>query len=708
MAEEEEAVCPGSEMPTADEDRQESGEQLTAGRDGPVSGVENSEHGSKNEPISHQLTDCFKDEEEIGKDHDYPIKEMTSKKHVRTVEFPEVIETTQLSYYERYKAYQDYILGDTKPSEVKDFIAEYLDKVLEPYGWQAIWSNDVFEVLVEITDVVTSSLQAKVHLTELFLYESETYPLSREAMESFLEAKEHLVPLQDLYVAVDGSGEFDQTALAIEHIRFFYENIWRKWDEDDDDDDYDYFVRCCEPRLKLHYDILEDRVPTDLIAEYHRLLSKCDETYKDFIKMRDNITTSDSETESEINNVSMVEGLKLYEELEKLKYKLQIMENPLYRYVLRRDGYGLPSKQAKGPRPSGEKVVHVVSKCMTIGLMQSLLKEKLNADHVTQEQVLEFHSDPVVAINACYEGDVVIICAGHYCVNGYFRIADSIQIEGYGLPDDVVLEKEGKGDTFVECMASIVKISNLKFVQHDATEGILCVRQGQTVLEGCVLQCDTTGVVLRTSAELCMKNCDLYGAKGAGLEIYPSSTCVLNGNDIHHCKEGILIKNFMEELYDVPKITMMNNLVHNHENYGVTMIKFAVHFGKKKAIPPIIIQPIDVEHMENPLNDEHSLDTNSGSHGTQDIPHLLVEHCSPNKYEQTVILNNSDIAECDEAVTNELISTSAKKMKLSRPRLGEAGDTEINDKLISQEIFSSIVGNHFRKNGKGSFGIVYY
>lgn len=44
---------------------------------------------------------------------------------------------------------------------------------------------------------------------------------------------------------------------------------------------------------------------------------------------------------------------------------------------------------------------------------------------------------------------------------------------GYGLPDDVVIEKCGKGDTFVDCTGADVKISSIKFVQHDAVEGIL-------------------------------------------------------------------------------------------------------------------------------------------------------------------------------------------------------------------------------------------
>lgn len=54
---------------------------------------------------------------------------------------------------------------------------------------------------------------------------------------------------------------------------------------------------------------------------------------------------------------------------------------------------------------------------------------------------------------------------------------------------------------------------------YDSFNSVCCVcvyvdvHQGKTTLENCVLQCETTGITVRTSAELLMKNSDLYGAK---------------------------------------------------------------------------------------------------------------------------------------------------------------------------------------------------
>ncbi|CAM2101014.1 SHC SH2 domain-binding protein 1 [Caretta caretta] len=601
--------------------------------------------------------------------------------------FPDTFQTNHLLFYERFKAYQDYILADCKASEVKEFTAEYLEKVLEPSGWQAIWRTHVFEVLVEVVDVEYSALKAVVRLSEPFLCDSHVSTFTLECMQELLELKKHQLPVQELWVVFDESGEFDQTALAIEHVRFFYQHIWRSWDEEDEDD-FDYFVRCVEPRLRLHYDILEDRVPSGLIADYRNLLSQCEVLYRKFLNLRSGISSSDSDSEAE--NVSMVEGLKLYDEIEHLKQKLKLIENPLLRYVF---GYqkhaGL---QAKGSRPTGTKITHVVSSTMMASLLQSLLREKLCSETCDEELEIQFHSDPLTAVSACYEGDTVIICPGRYIVDGMFCIADSIELEGYGLPDDVVIEKRGKGDHFFDCTGANIRISSLKLVQHDAVEGILSVHHGKTTLENCVLQCETTGVTVRTSAELLMKNSDLYGAKGAGVEIYPGSTCTLLGNGIHHCKEGILIKDFLDEHYDIPKITMVNNVIHNNDGYGVVLVKSTVSSD---------VKDIAVKNSEGNIQ---TIQSNGGTDNVEDLGHEELHECATGELELHERAEISEQTAGNYEIANELVATSVKKSQMHKKRLSELGITEADDNLMSQEMFVSIVGNQFKRNGKGSFG----
>lgn len=44
--------------------------------------------------------------------------------------------------------------------------------------------------------------------------------LNEDAMKSLLDATQHKVPLHELQVVYDESGDFDQTAIALEHLRW--------------------------------------------------------------------------------------------------------------------------------------------------------------------------------------------------------------------------------------------------------------------------------------------------------------------------------------------------------------------------------------------------------------------------------------------------------------------------------------------------------
>uniref|UniRef100_A0A8C7V0J4 SHC binding and spindle associated 1 n=1 Tax=Oncorhynchus mykiss TaxID=8022 RepID=A0A8C7V0J4_ONCMY len=569
---------------------------------------------------------------------------------------PDTFQTNELLYYERFKAYQDYTLGDCKTSEVKAFTADYLEKVLEPCDWQAQWCTDVFDVPVEMADVNYKELKAKVKLVVPLQCETRGCELTEAAMNTLLEATLHKVPLQELHVVFDESGDFDQTALALEHLRAVK-----------------YFFLCgCQPCR--FYDILEDRVPAGLVTEYYSLLARCSQKFQEFSSLRNGIS---SDSESELDNVSMVEGLRMYEQMEALKRKLRIIENPLLRYVL---GYKVNSRQqacrAKGPRVSGGRMVHVVSVSTTVSQLQSLMADKLGPKFSGEEFEIHFHSEPLLAVSACYEGDVVIILQGHYTVTSSISIPDSISVEGFGLPDEVVIEKKNKGDSFVASTGADVKVSNVKFIQHDAVEGILCVHQGKLEMENCVLQCETTGVIVRTSAHLTMNTCDLYGSKGSGVEIYPGSVCSMVGNGIHHCKEGILIKlgdlkfywSFTNLYITIP---MVNNVIHNNKGYGV-------------------ILQLDIEE------------------GNEDMK-AVVDDCS---VKEPVSCSSCyavppEFTECNDAIKRELVATSAKKQRRQKSMLKELGVTQADDNLLSQEMFVSIQDNQFRRNGMGSFGTLY-
>uniref|UniRef100_A0AAQ5YVN5 Right handed beta helix domain-containing protein n=1 Tax=Amphiprion ocellaris TaxID=80972 RepID=A0AAQ5YVN5_AMPOC len=607
---------------------------------------------------------------------------------------PDTFQTSHLLFYERFKAYQDYMLGDCKPSEVKTFTVDYLEKVLEPCDWLALWSTDVFDVLVEVRPTVThisgDILNACVRLVLPLQCETKGCELTEDAMKSLLEATQHKVPLQQLQVVYEESGDFDQTALALEHLRFFYKHIWRQWDEEDEDDDFDYFVRCVEPRLRLYYDMLEDRVPAGLVAEYQSLLEKCSQCFQQFSVLRSSLST---DSDSELDNVSMVEGLKLCDQVETFKRKLHIIENPLLRYVLAYKGNARQQcVQSRGPRESGVKVVHVVTASCSSIQLQSLLSARLMPLCSSEDAEIQFHREPVSAVDSCHQGDVVIVLPGIYSVNRSISIPDSITVEGFGFPDEVVIEKKTKGDSFVESTGADVRLSNIKFIQHDAIEGILCVRQGTLNMENCVLQCETTGVIVRTSARLTMNMCDLYGSKGAGVEIYPGSVCSLVGNGIHHCKDGILIKvrqglqRLLKQLECVSAAVIVKSLVQNHYLTNLLIPKDpAAQTGEDKKTDLHFISTVSTTSSSIATSTTTTL-TSSSSAGLQPEP----------------VANNS--------IDGDTASSTGQKWPLSRQlsRNKEMSCSRAVEDLMDHQIFVSIQGNQFKRNGMGDFGTFFY
>lgn len=81
------------------------------------------------------------------------------------------------------------------------------------------WRNLKPFLFQQVVDVEYSALKAVVQLSEPFLCESQVSTFTLECVQELLELKERQVPLQELWVVYDDSGEFDQTALAVEHVR---------------------------------------------------------------------------------------------------------------------------------------------------------------------------------------------------------------------------------------------------------------------------------------------------------------------------------------------------------------------------------------------------------------------------------------------------------------------------------------------------------
>lgn len=62
----------------------------------------------------------------------------------------------------------------------------------------------------------------------------------------------------------------------------------------------------------------------------------------------------------------------------------------------------------------------------------------------------------------------------------------------------------------------------------------------------------------------------------------------------------------------------------------------------------------------------------------------------------------------NDVIKRELLATSVTKRRAHRIRVQDAGAMRADENLLSQEMFVSIEGNQFRRNGMGSFGTFLY
>lgn len=72
---------------------------------------------------------------------------------------------------------------------------------------------------VQVQDLDLNDLKACVKLVLPLQCETRSCEITEESFNSVLEATQHKVPLLELQVLYNESGDFDQTALTLEHLR---------------------------------------------------------------------------------------------------------------------------------------------------------------------------------------------------------------------------------------------------------------------------------------------------------------------------------------------------------------------------------------------------------------------------------------------------------------------------------------------------------
>ncbi|XP_059136247.1 testicular spindle-associated protein SHCBP1L isoform X2 [Peromyscus eremicus] len=408
---------------------------------------------------------------------------------------------------EKVALYCDQVLQGSKAEDADEAMSKYLSEKLSLKDkWLGVWKSNpdlFFEkyeeasipfvgILVEVTCKSHQNLAScfKVTVAVAEPFSSNIANIPRDLVDEVLEELEYSAPLLEVYPVEGQDADIRDIALALEVVRFFYDFLWRDWDDEEICENY-----------------------TALIEE-----------------------------------------------------RINLVHGPFFPRIL---------KRRKGKRDFGKTITHIVAKVMTTDMVKNLSSDTL----------LQQHDDLNLALDSCYSGDIVVIFPGEYQAANLALLTDDITIQGVGKREEIMITSEPSHDSFVVSKADNVKLMQLSLIQQGTVDGIVVVEAGHLTLENCLLKCEGTGVCVLTGASLTITGSEITGAQGAGVELYPGSIAILEGNEIHHCNNlrtsdssrstlgGVNMK-----VLPAPKLKMTNNHIYNNNGYGVSILQPSEQF----------------------------------------------------------------------------------------------------------------------------------
>ncbi|XP_065410549.1 testicular spindle-associated protein SHCBP1L isoform X3 [Chrysemys picta bellii] len=466
----------------------------------------------------------------------------------------------------------------------RDKVALYCDRLLRGC-----------KVTCKPSQSTSSHLKASISVAEPF--SSNIANIPRELVDNVLDELDHCVPLLEIYPVEGQDMVVFDIAQALDVVRFFYDFLWRDWDDDESCETYTALV---EERIKLWCDIENGTIPAPIGQRFRKNLEKYKNMHLELIQYQSNIKEEPTAEEA-------VECWKKYYELVMLCGLLKIWED----LRLRAHGPLTPRilKRRRGHRDDGKAVTHIVAKTVTAEMVKDFSVETLLQ-----------HDNLNMALDSCYSGDSVVIFPGEYKAVNLSMLTEDIIIQGAGKPEEIVIVSEPTHESFVVSKAQNVKLMHLTLVQQGTVDGIVVVESGHMTFVNCILKCEGTGVCVLTGASLTITNSEITGAQGAGVELHPGSTAILEGNKIHHCNNfktsessqgalgGINIK-----VVPVPKLKMKNNHIYSNNGYGVTILQPTDQLSTTGGILEFTASGDAEEDMLSKLMHELSLEMSSNT-----------------------------------------------------------------------------------------------
>ncbi|XP_050088743.1 protein nessun dorma isoform X1 [Anopheles aquasalis] len=475
--------------------------------------------------------------------------------------------------------------GNVRASEIRSEWISYIEVVVEPTGWQALWkaSRAVCEklsvkypllVLGTVDQVLFDELQAS------FIVEA-----IQDDDVQLLE-KELVVDLEELWPLREQNNpalNVTITADCIDKLRFFYQNLWMPWDGEEQDD-HGWVENHLESRIRLCHDLKKKTMSWQLSSHVMSLLAEARyiqrklKLWEDEEAEREELEAENEE--KELNDASILENerscdlLKLNMRLAAIKNEMEILENPAMRPVFEKVRFGNDKNITEQSR-----LAFIVTQIDTVeNQLVYLERTKRLIDGETQVKLCESLQH---ALDHCSPDSAIYLPAGtrqnikflaYLNSGGSFRgVGDANFLEDHEQAvksNPTIASKDD--DSVLLTIDGDFTLENIHFDCSNVRTGVM-VKEGNVLFRNCCFTGDPTsstkqGVVVFGNCKLTFENCLI---KEFSTGIYSNSDCTIRlvNTTIQKCVNGM-------EVLDQCMVHFETVTIRECQQYGVLLEDF--------------------------------------------------------------------------------------------------------------------------------------
>ncbi|XP_067007663.2 protein nessun dorma isoform X2 [Anabrus simplex] len=421
-------------------------------------------------------------------------------------------------------------------SEIKNVWCDLVELMLEPSGWQALWKVSRLTcaeygiqfpslIFVMVNKVIPSSLSAVVNIL---------------AVQDDIHLPEvHVVPLIHLLPTVqqeDNSLLLTHTADCLDQMRYFYNHLWRPWDEDDHGNNTDFKFRL-EQRFCMYRD-MQNGTLNQMEVEYIKmLLNKINNLTEKIKALEEGTFANDSVFVVDEDDSLECELIDLHFLLHEAKLEMEALENPQTRKLYLQKKLDPIAKQK-------EKVSKEVFFIWPGGPYDELLGALFEAKKFLPEDAFVKPSTLPEAIQEAVTGDTILLCPGVHSTDGKGKFSKDCTIKGY--PQDqqnqaCILACGQQDDALLDWDSTTLHLEDIT-LRDDQLRTLGIVRQGVLRLRNCVLEAssrrNTDGILVLDNGRVELDNCQFIGLRVA-IIAHPGAAVSMNNCKIRSCEFGI-------------------------------------------------------------------------------------------------------------------------------------------------------------------------